>query len=213
MFPLTASARFSPADRSQVSPTDSTTYHLTAKGAGGTQEATARLTVTQPPPPPPPPAPAVRMRTCLARTSRMFTSTTTSPTSAPTSRPPYRPTCVPGAASQCQHHDRRALRRARLHRVQPGPWRQARQRGEKCLDGGRIQRQPHQDDQLRQGKAVLHRKQRSLLAAEPPRPLVFRSKSVGGDADCRRPQFLLCGLARPCAKSGTQGKSLEFERR
>ena len=37
-----------------VSPTDSTTYHLTAKGAGGTQEATARLTVTAAPPPPPP---------------------------------------------------------------------------------------------------------------------------------------------------------------
>ena len=35
-----------------VSPTDSTTYHLTAKGAGGSQEATARLTVTPPPPPP-----------------------------------------------------------------------------------------------------------------------------------------------------------------
>jgi peptidoglycan-associated lipoprotein len=35
-----------------VSPSDSTTYHLTAKGEGGTQEATARLTVTQPPPPP-----------------------------------------------------------------------------------------------------------------------------------------------------------------
>jgi peptidoglycan-associated lipoprotein len=38
-----------------VSPSDSTTYHLVAKGAGGTQEATARLTVTQAPPPPPPP--------------------------------------------------------------------------------------------------------------------------------------------------------------
>jgi peptidoglycan-associated lipoprotein len=38
-----------------VSPTESTTYHLTAKGPGGTQEATTRLTVTQPPPPPPPP--------------------------------------------------------------------------------------------------------------------------------------------------------------
>ena len=38
-----------------VSPTDSTTYHLVAKGAGGTQEASARITVT--PPPPPPPAP------------------------------------------------------------------------------------------------------------------------------------------------------------
>jgi peptidoglycan-associated lipoprotein len=39
-----------------VSPTDSMTYHLVAKGAGGTQEATARLTVTQAPPPPPPTA-------------------------------------------------------------------------------------------------------------------------------------------------------------
>jgi len=39
----------------QVTPADSTTYHLTAKGSGGTQEATARVTVTQPAPPPPPP--------------------------------------------------------------------------------------------------------------------------------------------------------------
>jgi peptidoglycan-associated lipoprotein len=38
----------------QVTPTDSTTYRLTAKGPGGTQEATARVTVTTPPPPPPP---------------------------------------------------------------------------------------------------------------------------------------------------------------
>ena len=36
----------------QVTPTQSTTYRLTAKGPGGTQEATARVTVTQPPPPP-----------------------------------------------------------------------------------------------------------------------------------------------------------------
>jgi peptidoglycan-associated lipoprotein len=38
----------------QVSPSASTTYHLTAKGSGGTQDASTRLTVTQPPPPPPP---------------------------------------------------------------------------------------------------------------------------------------------------------------
>ena len=38
----------------QVSPTESTTYHLVAKGAGGTQDATARVTVNAPPPPPPP---------------------------------------------------------------------------------------------------------------------------------------------------------------
>jgi peptidoglycan-associated lipoprotein len=41
-----------PSGSKQVSPTQSTTYHLTAKGAGGQQEATARVTVTQPPPPP-----------------------------------------------------------------------------------------------------------------------------------------------------------------
>jgi peptidoglycan-associated lipoprotein len=40
----------------QVTPSDSTTYHLVAKGAGGSQEATARVTVTAPPPPPPAPA-------------------------------------------------------------------------------------------------------------------------------------------------------------
>ncbi len=43
-----------PSGSQQVTPDDSTTYHLTAKGAGGTQEATARVTVTQPPPPPTP---------------------------------------------------------------------------------------------------------------------------------------------------------------
>ncbi len=42
----------------QVSPGDSTTYHLVAKGSGGTQEATTRLTVTAPPPPEAPPAPS-----------------------------------------------------------------------------------------------------------------------------------------------------------
>ncbi len=47
-----------PAGSQTVSPVDSTTYRLTAKGAGGTQDATARVTVTQPPPPPPP-APTV----------------------------------------------------------------------------------------------------------------------------------------------------------
>jgi len=39
----------------QVTPADSTTYRLIAKGAGGSQEATARVTVSAPPPPPPPP--------------------------------------------------------------------------------------------------------------------------------------------------------------
>jgi peptidoglycan-associated lipoprotein len=41
-----------PNGSQQVTPADSTTYHLVAKGAGGTQEATARVTVNAPPPPP-----------------------------------------------------------------------------------------------------------------------------------------------------------------
>src|ERR1700758_2727583 len=45
-----------PNGSQQVTPSDSTTYPLTAKGAGGTQQATARVTVNAPPPPPPPPS-------------------------------------------------------------------------------------------------------------------------------------------------------------
>ncbi|HET8668578.1 MAG TPA: peptidoglycan-associated lipoprotein Pal [Terriglobales bacterium] len=43
-----------PSGSQTVSPSDSTTYRLSAKGPGGTQDATARVTVTQPPPPPAP---------------------------------------------------------------------------------------------------------------------------------------------------------------
>ena len=43
----------------QVSPSESTTYTLTAKGTGGTQNATARVTVNAPPPPPQAAAPSL----------------------------------------------------------------------------------------------------------------------------------------------------------
>lgn len=45
-----------PSGSQQVMPGDSTTYRLVAKGAGGTKEATARVTVTVPAPPPPAPS-------------------------------------------------------------------------------------------------------------------------------------------------------------
>ncbi len=41
----------------RVFPSDTTTYNLTAKGAGGTVSERATVTVTVPPPPPPPPPP------------------------------------------------------------------------------------------------------------------------------------------------------------
>jgi peptidoglycan-associated lipoprotein len=40
-----------PTGSREVSPTESTTYRLTAKGEGGTQDASARVTVNAPPPP------------------------------------------------------------------------------------------------------------------------------------------------------------------
>jgi peptidoglycan-associated lipoprotein len=47
-----------PSGSQSVSPSTSTTYHLTAQGPGGTAEATARLSVEQAAAPPPPAAPA-----------------------------------------------------------------------------------------------------------------------------------------------------------
>lgn len=44
-------AKVDPSGTQSVSPTQSTDYHLVAAGPGGTQDATARVTVTQPPPP------------------------------------------------------------------------------------------------------------------------------------------------------------------
>jgi peptidoglycan-associated lipoprotein len=48
-----------------VSPTESTTYTLSVHGAGGSAQATARLTVIAAPPPPAPPAPVVTPKTSL----------------------------------------------------------------------------------------------------------------------------------------------------
>jgi peptidoglycan-associated lipoprotein len=42
-----------PSGSRQVTPIESTTYHLVAKGSGGTQDATARVTVNAAPAPPP----------------------------------------------------------------------------------------------------------------------------------------------------------------
>ena len=44
-----------PSGSRTVTPAESTTYHLVARNDTGTQEATARVTVTQPQAPPPPP--------------------------------------------------------------------------------------------------------------------------------------------------------------
>jgi peptidoglycan-associated lipoprotein len=60
-----------PSGSQSVSPRQTTTYHLTAKGAGGTQDATATVNVTAPPPAPTPtpaPTPSITDDQLLAQT-------------------------------------------------------------------------------------------------------------------------------------------------
>jgi peptidoglycan-associated lipoprotein len=59
-----------PAGSRSVTPEQSTTYRLVAKGPGGTQEATARVTVTEPPPPPAPPRPTATEAELFAQNVR-----------------------------------------------------------------------------------------------------------------------------------------------
>ena len=54
---------------SRVSPASSTTYTLSATGPGGTQTASATVSVVTPPPPPPPPPPAAPQVTMEQRLS------------------------------------------------------------------------------------------------------------------------------------------------
>ncbi len=58
---LSGIGRVAPEGSSKVSPTESTTYAITATGPGGTAEANVRVTVSPPPPPPPPPQPTVTL--------------------------------------------------------------------------------------------------------------------------------------------------------
>ncbi len=51
----------------QVSPTETTTYNIVVKGAGGTSRASATVSVRAPPPPPPPPKPRATFGDELSR--------------------------------------------------------------------------------------------------------------------------------------------------
>jgi peptidoglycan-associated lipoprotein len=57
----------SPEGSTTVSPTDSTTYTITAKGPGGTTDATVRITVSAPAPPAPAPTPSPTMEELFAQ--------------------------------------------------------------------------------------------------------------------------------------------------
>ncbi len=54
-----AVGKVAPEGSTSVSPTESTTYSITATGPGGTADASVRISVTPPPPPPAKPAPTM----------------------------------------------------------------------------------------------------------------------------------------------------------
>ncbi|HKV78770.1 MAG TPA: peptidoglycan-associated lipoprotein Pal [Candidatus Sulfotelmatobacter sp.] len=57
----------SPSGSENVTPGESTTYRLTAKGPGGSEIASARITVNVPPPPPPAEAPAPNLEELFSK--------------------------------------------------------------------------------------------------------------------------------------------------
>src|SRR3989454_11999178 len=60
----------SPEGSTKVSPSDSTTYVITATGPGGSADASARVTLSAPPPPPAPEAPKPSLEEIFAREVR-----------------------------------------------------------------------------------------------------------------------------------------------
>ncbi len=206
-----------PNGSQSVSPTDSTTYHLTAKGAGGTQEATARLTVSQPPPPPPPPTPTVSDEDLFSQNVKdVYFDYDKSDI-----RGDQQASIQADAQFLGQHANVNITieghcdeRGSTDYNLALGDQRASAVKNALTTAGNQCQ--PHQDDQLRQRKAVLHREQRSLLAAESSRASgVSEVAGTAGDAygvplsrsdvvpvTCAEPK-LVPRLPRPIESSGS----------
>src|SRR5208282_738181 len=176
-----------PSGSRSVSPSDSTNYHLVAKGAGGTQDATTRLTVTVPPPPPPPPAGSTDEELFAQYVKDIYFDYDKSDI-----RADQQSSIQADVQFLTQHANMNLTieghcdeRGSTEYNVALGePTRDSRQ---ECADGSGDRRQPHQHDQLRQRKTLLQRKQRSLLAAEPPRPFrLSEVRTLGERRFCRR---------------------------
>ena len=127
-----------PSGSRSVTPTESTTYHLVAKNDSGTQEATARITVTQAAPPPP-------QQTSNDSDAQLFSSNMKDvffdydsyDISTPVSAGTAGGCAFSAAAPGHEVHHRRPLRRTRFDRVQPGARRQSCQFGQAGLGATR----------------------------------------------------------------------------
>ncbi len=170
-----------PSGSQLVTPTTSTTYSLTAKGEGGSQDATARVTVTPPPPPPETARPSLSDQELFARSVKDiyfdYDSYQLTPANQPTlqanaaflkSHPNMRFTVEGHCDERGSTEYNLALGENRANAVK------------QALANLGIPDGSDQDHQLRQGKAGVHRANRSLLAAESPRTFRPRSMTITG---------------------------------
>ena len=172
----------------QVTPTDSTTYHLVAKGAGGTQDATARVTVNAAPRHRRQPRSNLTEEQLFAQNVKdIYFDYDKDDIRAERARLVAGRCAVPAAACQHPHHGRRTLRRARLDRIQPGPRHQSRRRREECADPGRSR---------------LAIASRPSATAKRSRSAPNRTKAAGSKTaaaiSCTKNSELRVGDGRPC---------------
>jgi peptidoglycan-associated lipoprotein len=134
-----------------VTPSASTTYHLVAKGDGGTAEATARVTVNAPP--------AVEVPTTTMSAEEAFKANVQDIFFD------YDAYDIRGDAQATLSRDASYLASHPNVKIVIGGYCDERE----CLGHGRSGNQPHPRGQLRQREALLLRVYRGVLATEPPR--------------------------------------------
>ena len=157
-----------------VAPGTSTSYTLVAAGPGGTKDASARVTVNQKTVAAYSPSDEELFAKNVKDVFFDYNVSRIRPDETTTAQ---QDADFPQAASEYQRANRRALRRPGLDRIQPGS---GNEPGGNCEAGSPSARGSSgspQDDQLRQGKAILQPGRRTVLAAEPGRPLRFSTLS------------------------------------
>ena len=159
--------------RQQVTPTNSTTYTLTATGPGGTITGSATVSVVTPPPPAPPPAPAAASRQSIEERVSSDTQDAFFDYDKSEVRSDARDALTrdAGALKAILADFPNAVITVEGHCDERQP-RQLRQ-GVPGIVGAAYR--PAENYQLREGTAAMYRIQRDLLAEEPPRAFIGRA--------------------------------------
>ena len=167
-----------------VSPSNSTNFHLTAKGDGGTIEANVRVTVRVPVAPTvPPPTGNIPGDMGTDEAFHQNVQDAFFDYDSADLRPDAQAAIAQAASYLAAHPAIRVViggycddRGSAEYNLALGESRANAARD--CSGFRRRRSHPPPRHQLRQGEAVLHRRHRELLAGEPPRPVLDRSLTL-----------------------------------